>query len=39
MRLVHHLKDKYGIDAIGVPTDVSKLADLAEFGPKSQSAF
>jgi 3-oxoacyl-[acyl-carrier protein] reductase len=36
---VHHLKDKYGIDAIGVPTDVAKLADLQNLVQKAKAHF
>ena len=36
---VHQLKDKYGIDAIGVPTDVSKLADLQNLVQKAKAHF
>src|ERR1700679_3206692 len=37
--IVHHLKDKYSIDAIGVPTDVGKLADLQNLVNKAKAHF
>ena len=37
--IVHHLKDKYGIDVIGIPTDVSKLADLQNLVNKAKAHF
>jgi 3-oxoacyl-[acyl-carrier protein] reductase len=37
--LVHHLKDKYGIQAIGIPTDVAKLHDLQNLVQRAQGAF
>ena len=37
--IVHHLKDKYGVDVIGVPTDVSKLADLQNLVDKAKAHF
>ena len=36
---VHHLKDKYGIEAIGVPTDVGKLEDLQNLVHKAKAHF
>src|ERR1700733_10506742 len=37
--LVHHLKDKYGIEAIGISTDVGKLADLQNLVHKAKAYF
>jgi short-subunit dehydrogenase len=37
--LVHHLKDKYEIEAIGIPTDVSKLADLQNLVSRAKAHF
>src|SRR5476649_2018564 len=37
--VVHHLKDKYGIDAIGVPCDVSKLEDLQSLVHRAKLYF
>ena len=37
--LVHHLKDKYGVDAIGIPTDVGKLEDLQNLVNKAKAHF
>ena len=37
--LVHHLKDKYAVDAIGIPTDVGKLADLQNLVLKAKAHF
>jgi len=37
--LAHHLKDKYGVDAISVPTDVGKLADLQNLVAKAKAHF
>ncbi len=36
---VKHLKDKYGIDAIGIPTDVAKLDDLRNLVEKVKAKF
>lgn len=36
---VHHLKDKYGVDIIGVSTDVAKLADLQNLVDKAKAHF
>src|SRR4051812_33642862 len=36
---VKHLKDKYGIQAIGVSTDVGRLADLQNLVAKAKAAF
>jgi short-subunit dehydrogenase len=37
--LVHHLKDKYGIEAVGVSTDVSKLEDLQNLVIQAKARF
>ncbi len=37
--LVHHLKAKYGIDAIGVPCDVAKLDNLQNLVAKAKAHF
>jgi len=37
--LVNHLKDKYGIEAIGVSTDVGKLADLQNLVDMAKARF
>ena len=37
--LVKQLKDKYGVDAIGVPTDVAKLEDLKNLYEKAKAHF
>ncbi|MDE1921574.1 MAG: SDR family oxidoreductase [Candidatus Omnitrophica bacterium] len=37
--LVGHLKDKYGIQAIGVPTDVGKLDDLKNLVDMAKARF
>ena len=36
---VKHLKDKYGVDAIGVSTDVGKLPDLQNLVEKAKAHF
>jgi len=37
--LVHHIKDKYAADVIGVPSDVSKLEDLQNLVQKAKAHF
>ena len=37
--LVHHVKDKYAVDAIGIPTDVSKLEDLQNLVKRAKAHF
>ena len=37
--IVHHLKAKYGIDAIGVPCDVAKLDQLQNLVAKAKAHF
>ncbi|MDE2223325.1 MAG: SDR family oxidoreductase [Candidatus Omnitrophica bacterium] len=37
--LVHHLKDKYGIEAIGVSADVGKLEDLKNLVDTAKARF
>ena len=37
--IVNHLKDKYGVPAMGVPTDVGKLEDLKNLVHKAKERF
>src|SRR5437762_1769094 len=36
---VHEIKSKYGVDVIGIPTDVGKLADLKNLEQKATAHF